>query len=124
MSRHYLTPPQDHSIFYYELDFSRNEFKMLDCFGAAHRGHSPRVHMLHLSRCFEYRFYRIQYIERSYQFSDGKGFTRMFAEVEEEMERNEFFSQYALGTLERNFIVTRDVKYLMEYLTQTAQTES
>jgi len=111
-----LKPPQDHSVFYCELDFTNKRFKMVDQFEDIHDGGSPRVAMLHLSRCFKYQFYRVTLTEVGFEFSNKRICTDIRIDIKEEMSRNEFFSQYALGTLEGTFIATRDVEYLRKYL--------
>lgn len=89
---------------------------MVDQFEDIHDGGSPRVAMLHLSRCFKYQFYRVTLTEVGFEFSNKRICTDIRIDIKEEMSRNEFFSQYALGTLEGTFIATRDVEYLRKYL--------
>lgn len=113
-----LRPSTDHNIFYYFLDFDHNQWHWADKFGNTTHSGTPCVAMLHLSRCTEYQFYYTHRSEIYHQYGNGEGYTKVYLTVEERMmSRNEFFSQYALGTLEGVFVATRDVKYLREYLT-------
>ena len=117
-SKPLLKPPQDHDIFYYFLDFNRVRFYYVDKFEARCCSVTPYDAMIYLSRCPEYQFYYAHTREVHHLFADGKGYITSNLIIGEEMiSRNEFFSQYALGTLEGVFIATRDREYLREYLT-------
>lgn len=102
-----LKPPQNHGVFYYLLDFTGKLFFMIDQFEQIHCRNSSRVGMFHLGKCFEYRFYHVDINGRH---------IKTIVEIKEEISRNEFFSQYALGTLEGTFIAARDIIYLCKYL--------
>lgn len=111
-------PSQDHNVFYYKLDFTRNEFILYDKFEGICRSNTPRVWMVHLNRCPEFRFYRIMRCMQLYEVADGKGYSKTVIKVIDKMKSNEFFSQYALGTLEGTFFATRDIQFLLKYLTR------
>lgn len=111
-------PPQYHRVFYYLLDFNRNQFHMFSQLrDKDYETPIPDNVMIPLgsSMCFKYRFYHIDMVFSSY-FYDGKGYTKIKPTIKEEISRNEFFSQYALGTLGGTFVATRDVEHLRKHL--------
>ena len=112
-------PPQYYGAFYYLLDFDRSRFYILSQLGDKdYQTPDPSIVMIPLGSdvCREWRFYHIDIVEFSSYFCDGRGYTKIKPTIKEEISRNEFFSQYALGTLEGTFIATRDVKHLRKYL--------
>lgn len=109
------------SIFYYWLDFARNEFYIVDRqYKDRYGGDSPHIIMPCLSECPKYHILYADVIEVRNSTKDintdklNLVQSTMRIRVGEEMDRNEFFSQYALGTLEGMFIATRDVKFLRQ----------
>lgn len=114
-------PPQYHRVFYYLLDFSRNRFYILSQSGDKdYQTPDPRIVMIPLgsSICLEYQFYHVDIVEFDRYFFDGRGYTETKTTIKEEISRNEFFSQYALGTLEGTFVATQDVEHLRKHLTK------
>ena len=117
-------PPQYHRVFYYLLDFDRSQFRMMSQLSDKNYTASvPHIVMIPLgsSICLKYRFYYIDVSRTEHYFYDGKGYVEIKITIKEEISRNEFFSQYALGTLEGTFVATRDVEHLRKYLTKDKQ---
>ena len=115
-----VNPYQCHTIFYYQLDIDHSVFYFVN---KEYHFHSSekRILMIHLNNNPEFRIY---YIDVHKEPQPRKSYHQVnieykyHTEIKKEMSRNEFFSQDALGTLEGEFIATRDVEYLRKYLVQ------
>jgi len=116
-----MKPSQDHNIFYYHLDFDHNQFYFIDKFKDPSHSGGVQTIMFHLNNDSKFRIYHTditnERLPRKSYHQANVEYT-CYTVIKEEMNRNEFFSQYALGTLKGTFIATRDVKYLRKYLEQ------
>jgi len=115
-----LSPYPLLTIFYYQLDFDHSVFyyvnKKYHFYSVGQWVLMPR-----LNTDTEFRIYRSDITKerltrKSYHQANIE--YTYHTEIKEEISRNEFFSQYALGTLEGTFIATRDVEHLRKYLVQ------
>lgn len=117
--RRQARPPQYHRVFYYLLDFDRNQFYMFSQLrDKDYETSIAKGVMIPLGSrmCLKYRFYHTSVSKTLSCSYDGKACVETKITIKEEMSRNEFFAQYALGTLEGAFIATQDVEQLRKHL--------